>query len=499
MKYSINSKHTSLRLTIALLLVILSSGMSLTAVSKTLANRYVIGVREALKQDHQWMEVVNQLKQNHPGADVAYYKHALTELLPALKKKQPRYLCVVETPDRIDKNFVIEGNRMSRQMDDDIYDDYVWGIVTGCSAKDALRMATQSKSAFTIRTALTTTSEVASGIWFNRMAGISDGTKLEWFEKKSKTDRVHTYKMDRQFRSLGIFMDKWQELDPDIIFTSSHATQNNLEMPFSSGNLRARNGQLYADFFVQRNVPSTNKPRVYMPIGNCLIGDMNASDKSMAAAWLSSGGATAMLGYVVSTWYGRNGWGALKFLLSAPGRHTIAEAAFLNRQDMYTQLQRKNPTLNKIVPDFRNLDDNSVRTSLDMMTDSTHNLRLDRDDVGFLYDRDVVAYYGDPAWNVRTQEVAGAADYAFSCVKNGKQTVIMLKTGPRFSMDKVKGKGFKEEHVKDIPVAYFLPERILSPRVVGNPDNLDIALDENFILIYNQNLKPNQIYTLTVE
>ena len=149
----------------------------------------------------------------------------------------------------------------------------------------------------------------------------------------------------------------------------------------------------------------------------------------MAAAWLSSGGATAMMGYVVSTWHGRNGWGALKFFLSSPGTHTLAEAAFLNRQDMYTQEYRKNPKLLEIVPDFRHLGERNV---MDIIEKKVKELLAEEktiDDVGFIYDRDVVVYYGDPSWNVRPQRVEGMGDYRFTFNRKGKRCTITLITG----------------------------------------------------------------------
>ncbi len=53
----------------------------------------------------------------------------------------------------------------------------------------------------------------------------------------------------------------------------------------------------------------TAHPRVYFAAGNCLIGNIDNDPESMAVAWLSGMNATSMIGYVVTTWYGRNGWG----------------------------------------------------------------------------------------------------------------------------------------------------------------------------------------------
>ncbi len=481
---------------IAFLILLFFLAPTIEVAAKAKPNGYVIAVRDDLKQESCWMEVVSSLQEQHKKADLLFYKDDLCELLPDLKKIRPRYLCVVDKPDNIDDNFVIDGNRMCRSIDEDMYDDYLWGIITGYTAKDALRIVTQSGEPFVLRTALSTTSEIESGIWFDRIVAISDANKGNWAEKRSKNDSVQVFQMESEYHSLPIFLQKWEEIDPDIVVTSSHATQYNLEMPFSTGNLRSKNGLLYADSFKPRYVPKTSKPRIYFPVGNCLIGDMNSSTESMAAAWLSSGGATAMIGYVVSTWYGRNGWGALKFFLSSPGSHTLAEAAFLNRQDMYTQEHRKNPALLKIVPDFRNLGERNVMNGLEQDIKEVLSQDATKDDIGFVYDRDVLVYYGDPAWNARTQQVEGLGDYRFTVERKGKRSTVTLITGNKFSVEQVSGKGFKEEHVKDIPVGYFFPEQIFSPQLVENSSNLDIAFDENFLLIYNKDLKKNSRYKL---
>ena len=459
---------------------------------------YVIAASETVKADSEWVTVVYELQKNYPNSKVIFYEKSLKELLPELRILRPRYLAVVDKPENINREFVIEGNIICRTIDEDIYDDYIWGIISGYSYKDALRTVRQSSKSFVLKTALSTTSEVRSGVWFDRMAWIDDGVKGRWGEKRFPSDEVHSYETDNPQELLTIFYQKWKELDPDVILTSAHATQDNLEMPFSIGNVKSEDGRLYAEFSLPQNMPETKKPRVYLPIGNCLIGDMNNTDQSMASAWLSSGGATAMLGYVVSTWYGRNGWGALKYYLSAPSKHTLAEAAFLNRQDMLTQEYRNNPDLITVKGDFVNYGDRAMfRIDYDLRTQLSIVPTIH--DIGFIYDRDVVVYYGDPAWNVRTQNVPDMDCYDFSFGKNGNHYIIKLKTKDNFSIEKTSGKGFKDEHVCDIPIAYFFPERIFSPEIVSNKNNLDIAFDENFLLVYDKDLEPGKEYTIIIK
>lgn len=458
----------------------------------------VIAASEAVKNDMQWMTVVHELQKAHPLSVVINYQDSLKELLPLLQELRPRYLCVVEKPENINRDYVIEGNRMSRTIDDDIYDDYIWGIITGYSAEDALRIIHQSQQPFVIKSALSSITEVSSGEWFDKFAWVDDHVKGKWGEKKNPLDTVDIYKTDALSNLLSIFHKKWEEIDPDLIVTASHATQNNLEMPYSVGNIVAKDGQLYAKYKEPEAITGTNKPRVFLPIGNCLIADMNSTNQSMAAAFLSSGGATSILGYVVSTWYGRNGWGALKYFLANPGKHTLAEAAFLNRQDMLTQEYRKDPRILDVVPDFATFGDGANRDIHPKLTEILSE-KPSMDDIGFVFDRDVVVYYGDPAWDVRTQHVSDNPNYEFNFETTGDRYIVTLTTNDNFSIDRASGKGFKEEHVKDIPLAFFFPERIFNSSILENKSNLDIAFDENFLLIYNQNIEPNKTYKVVFD
>ena len=54
----------------------------------------------------------------------------------------------------------------------------------------------------------------------------------------------------------------------------------------------------------------SSNPKVYLPIGNCLMGHIDGPD-AMALAWMNSVGVNQMIGYTVVTWYGFGGWGVL--------------------------------------------------------------------------------------------------------------------------------------------------------------------------------------------
>ena len=58
----------------------------------------------------------------------------------------------------------------------------------------------------------------------------------------------------------------------------------------------------------------SNNPKVYLPIGNCLMGHIDGPN-AMALAWMNNVGVRQMIGYTVLTWYGYGGWGVLDYFV----------------------------------------------------------------------------------------------------------------------------------------------------------------------------------------
>jgi len=277
-------------------------------------------------------------------------------------------------------------------------------------------------------------------------------------------------------------------------------------MPYSLGNLKPRDGKLYAEdrFTTEEwSLVESGKRRVYAAVGNCLIGDMNNTPNSMAAAWLSGSRAATMLGYVVTTWHGRNGWGALKYWVTNPKRYTLAEATFINQQDLLHQQHGWYPELideryNYCEGFSEELTTASERLSKVLGRELDLDNAADWDMIGFWHDRDVLAYYGDPKWRVMLQSVEGEEDYTITSQMRGEQYVITVTTGPRFSLEQMRGSKFKQEHVLDLPFSYIFPERLSSPTLAEGQE-WKVALDENFILVYNAEFEPNKSYDIVLD
>ena len=501
--------------------------------SKTEYEPYAVLAPVSFAEDSAgWEGVVSGLQRMHE-ARVMRFKSTPMEMEAQLKEFNPRYVAVVDVPENIGRDYVIELNRMSRRMDDDPYADFLWGIVTGYDAAAAQRMVDNSVEPMVIRSGVGSIKELESAKWFDKYAFVDDHVVGMCGEKKPGEDSL-TYKeiayrtdmaganeyirefVEKRFGKdvpdvLRQFLEYYEGYEPDLVVTASHATEENLEMPGSVGNIRCRAGRLYVDYpGEQRFVKDRDSRMVYLPIGNCLIGNMNNTRGSMAAAWMNSQQATAFAGYVVTTWYGRNGWGGLKYLITNPGRYSVPEAFYMNQQDMMAQMAAWKDTLTTVPFDY---DANYFETLPSELVRMAAPDTLSEDELffwfGFWHDRDVLAYYGDPKWNVRMQEVPGETDFTVtsrmqrisaaeaSATGASRKCVITVETSPDFSLRRMQGDGFKEEHVLDLPFSYFFPHRLDNPRLPEG-ETREIVVDENFLLLYNPAFEPGRTYTIEV-
>lgn len=467
--------------------------------NKGVAQDYVVVASEAVKEDVDWAKVVVALREKHQ-APVVYYRDSPRDVLDRLKKIRPRYVAFVEKPVRIDRDYVILLHRMSRQVDPDVYADYIWGVITGYDAAAALKLVENGTRPLVVKSALSTVAELRDARWFDSYAWIDDHQDGLCGEKRSVKDSVSTYTI-RPEESLQKFYDFYKIYDPDLVVTSGHATERNLETPFSHGNIKSKAGMLYAAFPEGKEyLVESGKRRVFLGAGNCLLGNIRKNPNSMAIACMGSGNAAAMVGYVVTSWYGRAGWGCLKYWLFNPGCYTLAEAVFLNEQDMLHQMQAWHQEFNHVNFPYARLESRFAGEMKKAVATIQNKLGIEspsKDQIGFLYDRDVLAYYGDPKGNVRLQEVPGQKDYTVNFkVKQGK-CIVKIKTTKNFEMRRVKGEQFKQEHVKDLPFAYFFPERLNNPRLTSKCFG-EILVDENFMLIYNPEFEAGKTYKIVL-
>ncbi len=474
------------------------------------AAEYEILVSSATQAKPEWAAVVSVLQKKHgPDSAVVVYDQNPSETLDRLRKDKPRHVCVVAEPESLNRAFVVTMNRLTRKIDEDIYGDCLWGIITGYEAKDALRIASENKP-LVLKSGLHTTG--CDHETLERNMVISDGAQGRVETRDGREPRKDVMMPDNDEGTVFEFAKRWDEAEPDFMVTSSHATQYNLEMPFSRGLIVSYGNRFHAlrkdqlrgfarflggamfkgdekdmiDFCETLKAPVLGdhggRPAVWLGAGNCLLGDAKRSRNSMVVTALGGGGFNQLVGYVVPTWYGRMGWGTLNVFTGQGDRLSLAEAFFLNNQDILAETQRRFPKALEV--EF-NGDDISEwvkdEAAIKPLAEAGYlTNELSKDALGLTHDRDVVAFYGDPAWRAGFAKPAKPG-YVLEFPKAGAgETVINVKNPGDAEW---KGKVFT-----------MLPVRMTAP--VCDAPNVTVA--DDFALLNDLTLKPGETKTFTL-
>jgi zinc protease len=483
---------------------------------------YAVVVSQATAADAGWATVVAALKEKH-GASVVTFTNSLRESRPRLRELQPRYVAVVARPQEIDVDFVRRCHLVSRGLDDDPYADFIWGIVTGCTPEDALRLAKVTKP-LVVKRALTTTG-VNAGL-LDTCLTLSDGRAGD-FMLKTNGVTIRGKQTNDNLAAWDRFYRFYQSNDVDLLVSSSHSTEVNLEMPFGDGAVVLGGTEL---FMVDR--PGLNKfvmaasrgaasgglwfqspegpamraewakttkapklrhatnPKIYIAAGNCLIGDVMRTEDSMVLAWLSHQGALQFVGYTVPTWYGRGGWGTLELFQEFAGQITLAEAFHLNHQRIVHALLKECPELMEVSLDAASMSlmagerRGPATQPLIKMSSILQNVdeKRRKDLIGHLYDRDAVAFYGDPKWDARADGTKQTPRVEWKWSSQADRQTVTLQSAKGWKGDKL---------------FLRLPQRAKDSRVVNNA-GLDVMLNDEFLLVSKFDFESGKTYRIEI-
>jgi zinc protease len=432
---------------------------------------YVVAVSARTRADAAWQPVVEALREKH-AARVVEFHASPDEILPELRRQPPRYVGFVARPEEASREFVRLVHHLTRRVDGDPYPDVFWGIVTGYDAGAALRMA-RHREPLTVRKVASGT-EVAlemceEGVWFCEL------NKGKTVRKEKGGPAVESKGPDDSTEALVKAINEYQ---PDLFVTSGHATEHDWMIGFRyrNGFFKHADGRLFGEDTQGRKWPiASTHAKVYLPIGNCLMGHIDRPD-CMALSWMNSGGVMQMPGYTLPTWYGYAGWGLLDYFVEQPGRYTLTEAFFANQLALIHRLTT-------YFPELKDADaDASGRSSVPPVLSArarADGLSLN-DARGLLFDRDVLAFYGDPAWAGRMADQPRAFEQKLS--REGDRFVFEIKPnrGER-SFGAINRNGSQRG---GRPFVAFLPERIRDAQVLEGAELNPVILDD-FILVPN--------------
>lgn len=457
-------------------------GACLVCAVAALGADYVVVVSKATQSDAQWSKVVEELVAKHQAEVVVYDKH-ISESLPALRKTFPRYACFVATSEEANRQLVADVHRLTRTLDDDPYADVFWGILTGYDAANALAIAKERAPLVIKRVASGTElamDRVTEGVWYcelqqNRMVRKTPGGEAKPSQGPSDTTQA--------------LAETLTEYRADMFVTSGHASERSWEIGFHyhNGVFQSAAGKLFGVDTMGNKTPIlSDNPKVYLPIGNCLMGHIDGPD-AMALAFMNSAGVRQMMGYTVPTWYGYGGWGCLDYFVEQPGRYTFVEAFFANQHALIDRLETN-------FPDLARLDNppGSMMPRKSTLSDAARKAGLsNQDGIGLLHDRDVVALYGDPAWSAKLAPGKLSYEQTLTEVASG---VFAFEIKPLLgdkSFEPVNQNGSQRGWR---PFVQFFPYRLTDIEVISGAE-LSPVITDNFLLIPNPKIcDPNKRY-----
>jgi len=328
-----------------------------------LAQDSVVVVSRDTRADPAWAQVVAALARAH-GSRVVSLETAEEDL----RLDPPTRVAWVARPEELGAAAVRRFHALARGLDADPYPDFRWGLVTGRTPADALRLV--APSPLVIRKVGASTAFAAEcaeeGWWFDEFtAG----------ERWSKPRGGVAARADGPKDSTADIARFLSEGRADLWITSGHATEENWEpgYRYRNGVFVHRDGVVVGKALDGSEHPvRSDRPMLYLAVGNCLIGNVPGKPGCMALAYLATAGVRGMLGYTEPTWFGYAGWGVLDYFLEQPGRFAANEAWHANL------------------------------IALDWRLGEARAGRAPAGDArGLAFDRDVTVYLGDPAWDAR--------------------------------------------------------------------------------------------------
>jgi len=403
------------------------------------AGEYAVLISEKTAKRADWKRAADKFLKRYSGKLVVWRGNDVLSAREELKKNAPRYVAVIAAPEEIDRVFVAKLHRMSREMNGDIFGDFLWGIISGKDGATAGNMLAGDAPLVLDRAIGTTNFDQRrfKKSFFITDWGAREFVETENFVASEKQNAPNGTEM------VEMFAGRWKKIRPQFVISSSHATEFNLEMPFGEG-LLASAGTSFKiipkakmPFFAgtlgndpaRRNflkkgkfdaLPQTPDSKVWFAAGNCLFGDALRSADSMAITAISAANVKQLVGYTVPSWFGEGGWGTSEKFFNGHATASVGQAWFFNNQIL-----------------LKKLPEPLARVEISMTADGMSGLEVpaliplfskngiapSRESVGRVYDRDTVAFYGDPLFRARFNLAAPSAP-PWDCrvdEKNGAQ------------------------------------------------------------------------------
>ena len=387
---------------------------------------YAIIVGRATNADTDWAKVVDAFTKKYKARVFIYDGIDPAAVMKELVNYAPKYVAFIAMPSEITFPFITRAKQMMCTIDEDPYEDTLWGIITGYDYQDCLRMARADK--LVIKNGL---SGVGGGWldYFNEGLSFSEGEKNAMFVKKPGKPLEKQQGPDDTTKS---FVDALNTNKYQIMSTSGHATERDWQIGYSypNGCLFPKAGRLFGRDLANNEYPiNTDNSKIYFSPGNCLIAHISADLDCMALSWLHNG-ANQFYGHTL--WQFSDGscrsFNITEYFMALQERFTFSESIYLNRAAIV----------------FKGESNRCCRSTV---------------------------LYGDPAWESRLNpEIEPPYTQSLKFDKKDKQVTIT------FTID------FNKDY-EGRPAGAFLPELIQNPQVKSVPKELKVLALDNLIMV----------------
>ncbi|MCD6161247.1 MAG: T9SS type A sorting domain-containing protein [candidate division Zixibacteria bacterium] len=382
--------------------------------------RYAVVVNNSTYQIPEWGLVADTLVSRYNG-EIFIWQNSTWDLRQDLIDYKPTHIAFVCEALTANSNFVQTSIwTLTRALDDDPYGDAIWGIITGYNAADALRLATCGS--FRVKNMLGGTMSCDLG-YYPQGICTSEGTYNRIRFKYLDGTIVDTTDEDLCPNDrTGFLMNMINADTIDIFMTSGHGNHDNWQLhyptPDLEGFFRSNAGQLYGDPRYGSNINANSiNPKIYLALGNCYVGKIQNLN-SMAPAWIHTGGASLMTGYVIPEGSDSYQHGGTKAYFARQGLYTWPEAFFLANQALYFDQIHHTPGTNP--PDLN---------GSALYGDPALDARLDTESgviPGSMYDEQIEIVPGDTQDTVTVRIVMNREDYPGYNGKWGNRHPIVL-------------------------------------------------------------------------
>ncbi|MCK4311597.1 MAG: hypothetical protein KAW88_02560, partial [Candidatus Cloacimonetes bacterium] len=260
---------------------------------------YAVVIKQTTYNDPDWQAVADALLARY-GGQLFIWNSALSEVQDDVALYYPSHIgfvCDISTasPSFI-QNYVWP---FTRALDNDVYCDAVWGIITGYNAEDALNLVS-GPTGFELKTVLGGTG-CCDLTFYTQGIATDEATYGLYHVKYSDSIETTTYTDGPTDRTewLVTMINEGIDIfdyDPvDIFYTSGHGNYNVWQLHYpssgSEGHFRSSNGQVYGDPHSGPDIDIiSDNPKIYFGLGNCNIGQI-FNGGCMAPSWIHTGGA----------------------------------------------------------------------------------------------------------------------------------------------------------------------------------------------------------------